>query len=164
MKQTVIDAINAQIAKERDASVVYESLSIWCATKDYPGFAEFFSKQAAEEREHAEKLVHHLVERGATPVLGALDAPPAKFAALIDVARAALAHEESNTRGVNTTLEVASAEGDYPAQVMLSWFVSEQVEEEAWANRMVTILTRLTGEGALYNLDRHIVEDLTGGE
>jgi ferritin len=46
MKQTVIDAINAQIAKERDASVVYESLSIWCATKDYPGFAEFFSKQA----------------------------------------------------------------------------------------------------------------------
>jgi ferritin len=162
MKQVVIDAFNSQIAKERDASVVYESLSIWCAASDYPGFAEFFAKQAAEERTHAEKLAKHMLDRGAKPVLGALAAPPAQFESLADIAKAALAHEESNTRGVVETLEAAKAASDYAACNLLAWFVNEQVEEEVWANRMVVLAGRATCAGSLYSLDRHIVADLTG--
>ena len=164
MKQEVIDAFNAQIAKERDAAVVYESLSIWCAAGDYPGFAEFFEKQAAEEREHVEKLAKHLLDRGAKPVLGALAAPPAEFGGLADIAKTALAHEESNTRGIVATLEAAKAADDYAACNLLNWFVSEQVEEEVWANRMVALVKRATCAGSINSLDRHITKDLTGEE
>jgi ferritin len=162
MKKEVIDAFHSQIAKERDASVVYESLAIWCSANDYPGFAEFFRKQAAEERTHVEKFVKHLLDRGEKPVLGALAAPPSEFGGLPDIAKAALAHEESNTRGVVETLEAARAASDYAAGNLLNYFVNEQVEEEVWANRMVVLVTRATCAGSLYSLDRHIASDLTG--
>jgi len=164
MKQEVIDAFNSQISKERDASVVYEALANWCAINEYTGFAEFFRKQAGEERTHAGKLAEHLIDRGVMPKLGALDAPPADFDGLPGAAAAALTHEQANTRGVNETLRIATDAGDYAAMNFLNWFVNEQVEEEVWANRMVTLVKRASCAGSIYTLDRHIVKDLTGEE
>jgi ferritin len=161
MKQEVIEAFNSQIAKERDASVVYESLAIWCAANDYPGFAEFFEKQAKEESEHGEKLVKHLLNRGAKPLLGPLAAPPSEFDCLYDIAKSALDHEQANTKGVHETLEAASVASDYAAINFLNGLVNEQVEEEVWANRMVVLVKRATCAGSIYALDRHIVADLT---
>jgi ferritin len=164
MKQEVIDAIHAQLAQERDAAVVYESLAIWCATHDYPGFADFFKKQAKEEQIHAAKLVDHLIDRGVTPVLGALQAPPNNFGGLIEIANAALDHEMANTHGVHVTLQIATAKEDYAAMNLMNLFVNEQVEEEVWANRMIALIKRSTCAGSINSLDRHIVKDLTGGE
>ncbi|HNX05455.1 MAG TPA: ferritin [Opitutales bacterium] len=162
MKQEVITAFQKQIEKERDASIVYEAISYWCAAREYTGFADFFKKQSKEEYEHVEKLAEHLLIRGVQPVLGVLNAPPSHFENLAQVAETALAHEQANTRGVLETLEVAKASNDYAALNLLNWFVNEQVEEEAWAGRLVTLMSRITSEGGIYNLDRHIVEDLTG--
>jgi ferritin len=164
MKQEVIDAFQLQIAREREASVVYQSIAIWCAVNDYPGFAEFFNKQTKEESEHVEKLIEHLIDRGVHPVLGPLGAPPARFEDLRDVAQAALDHEQANTAGIYETLKVATAAVDYPAINLLNWYVNEQVEEEVWANRMVVLVKRATCAGSIYALDRHIMKDLTGGE
>jgi ferritin len=160
MKPEVVKAINTQIDRERDASVTYEAFSIWCAAMDYPGFARFFAKQATEEREHAQKLIDHLLERQEMPLLGALNAPKSSFASLAEVAEAALAHEEANTKGVVETLSVVQAAEDIAARPLLMWFVSEQVEEEAWANKMVTLTKRLADPASIYLLDRHIEGDL----
>jgi ferritin len=162
MKQEVIDAFNQQIGQERDAAEVYDAIAIWCAASDHKGFAEFFRNQAAEERKHVERFVHHMLERGMTPKLGALDAPPMEYTDLANVAEAALAHERANTHGIYDALRAAQTAGDFPAINFLYEFVNEQVEEEAWANRMLVLVKRATCAGSLYSLDRHIVGDLTG--
>ncbi len=164
MNQKVIDALHSQIDKERDASITYDALSIWCSANDFPGFAEFFKKQAEEEREHTEKIIEHMLDLGVMPVLNATKAPPSQFKNLLEVAKAALAHEKANTAGVVETYEIALAEKDYPTRNLMNWFIDEQVEEEVWANRMVTLVERATCAGSIYTLDRHIVKDLTGGE
>jgi len=162
MKQEVIDALHKQIEKERDAAITYEALALWCSANDFSGFAEFFKMQVAEEREHAEKLEEHLLDRGVLPILGAVSAPPSNFESLSDIASTALAHEKSNTAGVLEAYEVAVAHKDYPAKLVLEWFIKEQVEEEAWANKMVALVARCSCAGGIYSLDRHIVKELTG--
>jgi ferritin len=160
MKSEVTKAINLQIEKEREASVLYEALSIWCATMDYDGFARFFAHQADEEHGHAQKLIQHLVDRQETPVLGPIAAPKCAYASLAEVAETALTHEEANTKGVHDTFVIAQTALDFPSIGLLEWFAKEQVEEEAWANKMVKLTKRLTDPSAIYLLDHNIEKDL----
>jgi ferritin len=52
--------------------------------------------------------------------------------------------------------------GDLPAQVMLHWFINEQVEEEAWSDKLLTKSRRAACSGALQYLDRHLEKELAG--
>ena len=64
--------------------------------------------------------------------------------------------EQANTAGINAAYEVALRERDFPAQVLLQWFINEQVEEEAWADEMVERIEVAGCSGGLMDLDRHI--------
>ena len=50
---------------------------------------------------------------------------------------------------------------DYAAQVLLQWFINEQVEEEAWTDEMVERVEAAACAGASAELDRHIERYLT---
>lgn len=156
----VITALQAQAEHERFAAASYLALSLWCEAADYSGFAEFFRKQYAEEAEHTEKLHEHLLDRGIVPVLGAMAAPKQDFPDLISVARHAHELEKENTRGIHACYETALTTKDYPSTVLLHWFISEQVEEEAWTEKLLTLVQRANCAGALANLDRHIIKEL----
>jgi len=160
----VLTELNRQLNHELGAAHAYQALSLWCAARNLTGFASFFAKQAGEEREHAGKIIDHLIDRGAAPKLAALAAPKADFAALLDVALQAQAMEAANTRGVNAVYEAALAAKDYPAQVLMHWFISEQVEEEAWCAEMIDRLKAASCAGSLSDLDRHIERLLAGDE
>ena len=54
-----------------------------------------------------------------------------------EVAQHAERMEQANTQGINAVYEAALAAKDYPAQVLMHWFINEQVEEEAWTAEMV---------------------------
>lgn len=153
--------LSKQADHERFAASAYTALANWCENEDFSGFAEFFHKQAAEELEHAAKFHKHMVDRSTLPMLGALDAPACQFDSLPAAARAALQLEVANTAGIHTAYAMAVDKADYPAQTLLHWFIAEQVEEEAWANKMVTMATRAACSGAILYLDRHIVKALT---
>jgi ferritin len=156
----VLTELNRQLNHELGAAHSYQALSIWCAARNLTGFAEFFGKQAEEEREHAEKMIDHILDRGATPQLAALPAPPQDAGSLLDVALKAQEMEQANTRGINAVFEAALAAKDYPAQVLMHWFISEQVEEEAWCAEMVDRVKSASCAGGLSDLDRHIVRIL----
>jgi len=158
LKKELIQALEKQATHELTAAMAYLAIANWCASQDYQGFAEFFKNQYKEELEHAEKFQHHLLERGVNPVTGATLPPVCEFENLQVVAKTALQLEQENTRGIVSCFELAQKLGDYPAQFLLQWFIEEQVEEEAWANSMVTHTARLTCAGALLNLDRHAVK------
>jgi ferritin len=161
MDTQLIEAFEKQIAHEFYAAQMYLALSNWCAVESYNGFAAFYRKQAAEEREHAEKFIDHLVERGVNPSLLALPAASAEIKRPLDTARLALELEQENSRGIRLCYELALELRDYASQPLLLWFISEQVEEESWAGELVTKCQRSECPGALFNLDRHIVKDFS---
>lgn len=161
IKPAVLKELQRQLNHELAAAHAYLALALWCDMQNLKGFARFFSKQAGEERQHAQKLMQHLVERGVAPVLTALEAPPASFASLLDVARQAQGLEQANTVGINACYAAAVGQQDYPAQTLLHWFINEQVEEEQWADEMVERVQHANCAGAQSDLDRHIERYLT---
>ena len=157
----VIAALEKQADHELLASQNYLAMSYWCDVHHHAGFASFFKSQAGEELEHANKILKHLADRDVVPKIGAVPAPGGTFKMLIEVAQAAYDFERANTAGIHAAYETALAERDYPAQVLLHWFISEQVEEEAWTDEMVKRVEFANCAGGLGELDRHIERYLT---
>jgi ferritin len=152
----VLAELQRQLNHELAAAHAYTALAVWCVDQNLKGFAQYFYKQSVEERAHAQRFIDHLLDRGQLPELRDLPAPRGRFDALLDVARQAQQMERDNTAGVNAVYEVALREKDYPAQVMLHWFINEQVEEEDWTDEMVERVESAGCAGALSDLDRHI--------
>jgi len=156
MTPKMIDALCAQADHERLASASYIALAHWCEDYEFSGYYKFFTEQAAEELVHMEKIHRFLLDCDVCPVLGPLEAPQCQFDGLSVVARTALALEEANSAGVRECYDIALSEKDYPAKLLLEWFITEQVEEEEWARKMVTLTERASCSGGLLYLDRHI--------
>jgi ferritin len=152
----VLAEFNRQINQELGAAHSYRALSVWCADQNLKGFAGFFAKQAAEEYEHADKITDHVLDRGGRAEFGAIPAPKQDFRTLLEVAHHAQTMERANTGGVNAVYEAALATKDFPAQVLMHWFINEQVEEERWSTEMVERIQSATCAGSLSDLDRHI--------
>ncbi len=154
--EKVIGELNRQFNQELAAAHSYLALSVWCDIRNFKGFAKYFAKQAGEERGHAERIIKHLTDRGVTAQLAALPEPKQEFKTLLEIAQQAQAQEHNNTQGINAVYEAALAAKDYPAQVLMHWFINEQVEEEDWAAEMVERIQTATCAGSLSDLDRHI--------
>jgi ferritin len=148
--------LNRQFNYELTAAHAYLALSVWCASRSLKGFAGFFAKQSGEEHEHAEKIMNHVLDRGVAPELTAIAVPKQNFKSLLEVVEKAQAMEQANTGGINAVYEAAVATRDYPAQVLMHWFIKEQVEEEAWAGELVDRVRAATCAGSLLDLDRHV--------
>lgn len=160
----VLTELNRQLNHELNAAHAYLALSVWCEAQNLKGFAGFFAKQAGEERQHAEKMMKHLLDRETMPQLAATAGPKQDFGALLEVVEHAQAMEQTNTQGIHAVYESAVATKDYPAQVLMHWFINEQVEEEAWAAEMVDRVQSATCAGSFLDLDRHIEKILAAGE
>lgn len=153
----VQDAINEQIMHEFYSSYVYLSMSAHFERAGLPGFAHWMRLQADEEHDHAMRLYDHLNDRGGTVVLQAIKQPPAEFGSPVEVFQAALEHERRVTALIHDLYKVAVEEKDYPAEVELQWFITEQVEEEKSAGEIVDKL-KLAGDhnAAILMLDQEL--------
>jgi ferritin len=132
-------------------------MAAYLETLNFPGFAHWMRLQSEEERGHAMRLFEHLIDRGATVELGGIAAPPADFGTPLQVFEAGLEHERKVTGQINRIYEIAAAAKDYPAQVMLQWFITEQVEEEKSAEDVIQQL-RMVGDSpaGLIMLDKQL--------
>ena len=159
MKGAVRDAIGEQIKHEFYSAYLYLSMAGSFEAASLPGFAHWMRKQSEEEREHAMKFFDFLLDRGERVQLQAIDQPPYSFRSPLDTFEQALEHEKEITARIHELYELSVQEKDYPAQVLLSWFVSEQVEEEKSAAGIVERL-RMAGENstALLLLDQEMGE------
>jgi len=154
--QKVVEELNRQFNQELAAAHSYLALSVWCDVRNLKGFGKYFVKQAGEERGHAERIIKHLTDRGITPEVTALPAPKQDFKTLLEVALQAQSQEHANTIGIHAAYDAALAAKDFPAQVLLHWFINEQVEEEDWSAEMVERVQAATCAGSASDLDRHI--------
>jgi ferritin len=159
MKSAVKDAVGEQIKHELYSAYLYLSMAGSFEVANLPGFARWMRKQSEEEREHGMKFFDFLLDRGEQVQLRAIDEPPYAFRSPLDTFEQALEHEKEITSRIHSLYDLAVQENDYPAQVLLNWFVGEQVEEEKSATEIVERL-RMAGEdgAALLLLDRELGE------
>jgi len=150
-------AINEQIKNELYSAYMYLAMSAQFDSKSLPGFARWTRMQAEEETEHAMKFFDFILDRGGKVELLAIDQPPVDYGDPLEVFRQVLAHEKKVTAMIYNLYEIALAEKDYPAQVMLHWFIDEQVEEEKNASYIVDQLEMVGNHmGAIINIDHHV--------
>jgi ferritin len=130
MNDKVRTLVNDQIAHEFHAAYTYLAIAAHFEAQNYDGFAKWMRMQAKEETGHAMRLFDYLAERGEQIELNAIPQPKQDYGTPLDAFRTALAHEQKVTGQINAMYEAAVEAKDYPTQVMLQWFIEEQVEEE----------------------------------
>ena len=155
MDSNVKKLVNEQIAHEFYAAYLYLAMAAHFEEQNYEGFAKWMRLQAKEETGHAMRLYDYLVERGARVELHQIDQPPRDFGTPQEAFRAALKHEQKVTGLINDIYAAAVKANDYPTQIMLQWFITEQVEEEDSTGTAVEQL-EMAGENraALLMLDQ----------
>ena len=158
------DAMNEQINKEFFSSYLYLSMAAYFEDKNLMGFAHWMRLQADEEREHAMKFYNFILDAGGRVRLKAIDAPETDWKSNLEVAEQVAAHEAKVTASINDLYELALKEKDYAAQVMLHWFISEQVEEEKNAAELVAKLKLIEERGTAVLMLDHRLSKRSGEE
>jgi len=116
---------------------MYLSMAAWFADQNLPGMAAWMRKQAKEEQTHAMKFYDFLYERGANVELEAIAKPPITWNSPLAVFQEAYSHEQKVTKMIEDIYFQAKQENDPATEVMLHWFIDEQVEEEDSALNIV---------------------------
>lgn len=157
LSKALQEAINEQLKNELYSGYLYLSMSAYCEAINLPGFAHWMRLQSQEEVSHAMKFFDYLNDRDSHVVLQAIDQPPTDFKSPLDIFQRALEHEQKVTAMIHQLYELAVKENDYPTQVELQWFITEQVEEEKTASDIVEQL-KMVGDHTpgLLMLDRQL--------
>ena len=137
LSKTAQEAINGQIKNELYSAYLYLSMSAYFESKTLPGFARWMRVQEAEERMHAIKFFDYVLDRGGMITLQPIDGPPTEFKGPLEVFELVLEHEKKVTAMIHKLYELAVKEKDYATQVLLQWFITEQVEEEKNATQVI---------------------------
>ena len=155
LNSMVENALNQQINAELYASYLYLSMSTWLEHADLPGFARFMRGQSQEEYAHAMRFLEHIEDRDGFVRLLSIEAPPTEFNSVEDIIAQALAHEAHVSVLINNVYRITMENEDHAAQVMLHWFITEQVEEEKLFRDILAELRKVDGQSdALLLLDR----------
>ncbi|MGA2625383.1 MAG: ferritin [Bacteroidota bacterium] len=157
LSKAIQDAINEQIKNEMFSSYLYLSMATYCEEANLPGFAQWLRVQSNEENEHAMKFYSYVHDQRGHVELHAIEKPATKFKSPKDVFTHVLEHEQKVTAMITKLYELALKGKDYPTQILLQWFITEQVEEERNAAAIIEKLDVVGEHGpALLMLDREM--------
>lgn len=149
------DAINAQIGAEFGASHQYVAIATYFDGEGLKKLAEFFYRQAEEEREHAMKFIKYLVDTGGEVHIPAVEAPKATFTSAEEAVKLSLDWEIEVTRQINALYDIARGQNDYASQNFLDWFVEEQIEEVSTMDNLLKVVRRV-GEKNIIMMEAYL--------
>ncbi|MBN1981949.1 MAG: ferritin [Chitinivibrionales bacterium] len=157
VNKKIEDALNKQINNEMYSAYLYMSMSSWADNQGYKGFAKWFMVQYHEEMFHAMKLFGYLQKQGLQPHLATIKEPPNEFSSLLDMFEKTYEHEKFVTKSIYDLTNLAIAEKDHATQILLQWYVMEQVEEEQNDTEIIAKLKMAKENvGGLLILDREL--------
>jgi ferritin len=157
LSKAMQDVLNEQVRDELYSAYLYLSMAAYFEDQSLPGFATWMRAQSEEEVSHAMKLFDFVNERGGRVELHAIEKPPVDFESPREVFELTYEHEQKVTSLIHNLYEVALEENDYAAQVMLHWFIDEQVEEEDNVSQILDALDRIGDNNqGLIMLDREL--------
>lgn len=151
-------AINEQINAELHSAYLYLSMVSYFKSLNLDGFAQWMTVQTQEEISHAMKFFNFVLERGGKAVLQPIEGPAIEWDSPQAAFEAAYKHEQYITGRIDDLVQLARQEKDTASEIMLQWYVTEQVEEEANADGVIQKLKMLAGApGGMFMLDRELV-------
>jgi len=156
-------ALNKQINEEIFSAYLYLSMATYFLLLNLDGFAAWMKTQAQEEMSHAMKFFNFLDEMGGRVSLLAVKEPEKIWKSPLAAFTAVSRHEQYITNCINELYRLAGSEKNNPTQIMLQWFIKEQVEEESTAAKIVFKLTQIKDSvNGLWMLDKQLGARGTG--
>ena len=133
----VLDLLNEQMNFEYESAYIYKAMAAYTDRLELDGFTHWFDSQVKEEIEHGEAMKHFLQEVGYDVRYKAIAEPQYDYESLVDVFKAALAHEKEVSRRI--------------------YEIAELSKEEDTVGKIVTRLERINGNwGGIYILGHEL--------
>ena len=136
------EAMNQQIGSELGASNQYIKIASYFDSEQLPELSAFFFRQSDEERMHAMKFVHYILEAGGDVDIPSIEATPTKIDSAESAVKLALDWEMEVTRQINALMDLGIKQNDHIAQNFLRWFVEEQLEEVSTMDELLGVVGR----------------------
>ena len=149
------DAINTQIGEELFASNGYANMAAYFDSLGLSRLSGLYFAQSEEERQHAFKFVHYLMEVEGEVAIPAVKAGYVQFTSVKDALESAMTWEKDVTERINRLMDLAVEEKDYATQDFLRWYITEQVEEEANVAHLLTLVEAL-GDRSIITLEAYL--------
>lgn len=143
ISELLMSELNEQIKHELFSSHLYLSMAAYCHGEDLPGFGNFFTVQAEEERFHAMKFFNYIKDMDGRIHLTAIDHPTHDFSSVLEVFQKTFEHEQFITSRIYKLTDIATEEKEHATISMLKWFIDEQVQEEAMMSAHMKRLKRI---------------------
>jgi len=157
LSERITEALNKQINNEIYSAYLYLSMSAHSTFIGLKGFANWFMVQYQEEMVHAMKIYDYINAQGGQVKLMAVAQPPTEFGSPLEMFEKTLEHEKFVTKCINDLVDLAIEEKDHASNIFLQWFVTEQIEEEANDNEIISKL-KLVGKevNGLFMIDKEL--------
>jgi len=136
------DALNEQISNEFAASQQYIGAAVYYDDATLPRLAQFFYRQAAEERNHAMMMVQYLIDVDEEVRIPDIEAAKTRFDDPVAPVKMALEQEQRVGEEINELFKIAREAQDYKAEQFMQWFVKEQVEEVSLMMDILSVVER----------------------
>jgi ferritin len=155
-----IDALNAQIQREFAASHQYTAIAVFYDGETFPRLANFFYRQAEEERGHALRMISYLLDTDSPVKIDSVPAPVTDFDDHVAPIRLALEQEKKVTVAISELVGIARETSDYRSEQFLDWFLEEQTEEEASMSDLLAVAERTVSTPML--LEEYLAREKPG--
>ena len=157
LNEKVAALCNEQINKEFYSAYLYLDIANYYADQGLDGFANWYTIQAQEERDHAMLFLQYLQNNGEKVTLEAIAKPDKEFNCHRCALEVGYEHEQYVTSLINTIYEAAYAVKDFRTMQFLDWFVKEQGEEETNATDLIKKMELFGSDPkGLYMLDQEL--------
>jgi len=145
ISEKLLNAINAQISHEFGATMLYIHIASYFDLEDLVSLSQLFFEQAEEEKMHAMKFVHFIIEAGGEVAIPQIPLTEQKFKDAEEAVATALKWENIVTDQVNKLMDIAIEDNDHISQDFLRWFVTEQLEELSKMGNILGIIKKSNG-------------------
>lgn len=155
LNDSVQSALNDQVKQEFYSAHVYLSMCAWFEDQGLPGFAAWMRAQYQEELTHGIKIFDFINDRDGKVIIDGIEPPPTSWDSPVAAFEAAHENEKMVSKSIDDLYELADKHNDHATRVMLQWFITEQVEEEA-STKLAVDKLKLAGKdsSALLVLDQ----------
>ena len=150
-------ALSDQVNAEYYSAYLYLVMSAAADKMGLKGTASWLFVQAQEEMAHGTHIYEYILERDATPEFAPIALPPVEFDNITAIFREVQAHEAKVTQLINNLATIAMQDFDHAGYQFMTWYVGEQVEEEASVKLVLDKLHWIADNtGQLLNLDAEL--------
>lgn len=157
ISEAICKRLDFHIQAEHEAAMLYKAAYAWCNYNGMFKMAELFKTHVGEELGHADKLIEYALDKDYKPCIPALKLMTNDFKSFKEVVTAAFTHEKYVTSIYKEFADICFKEKDYTTYEFISWYIKEQIEEEALFQNILDQIEMLENEGTgIFILEQEI--------